>query len=330
MQYRDLGRTGLRLSEIGFGCGSVGGLMVRGDRADQLQAAARAIERGINYFDTAPSYGEGKSESNLGPVLKELGADVHVGTKVEIRSDRFDDIQRAIFQSVEASLGRLQREYVDLIQLHTRVATARQPGANQLGAEDVLEEVVEAFAALQQQGKARFFGITGMGETPALHQIVEAGTIYSVQTVYNLLNPSAGGSVPAGFYAQDFDAFIPKAKERGVGVIVIRALAAGALSGSAERHPTASGATAPMASSREFSADVEKARQFQFLIDEGIATDLVEASLRFALANAAVSTVLVGISDVGQVDAALTAEARGPLPPPPLERIAQVWEAWAL
>ena len=329
MEYRKLGRTGLQLSEIGFGCGSVGGLMVRGERAEQLKAAARAIEGGINYFDTAPSYGDGRSESNLGPVLKELGAEVLVGTKVEIRSEAFDDIQGAIFRSVEGSLERLQRDAVDLIQLHTRVATTRRPEGNQLGAEDVLEEVVEAFGSLQRQGKARFFGITGMGETAALHQVIEAGTIYSVQSVYNLLNPSAGIGVPAGFYAQDFGGFVPKAAERGIGVIVIRALAAGALSGSAERHSTASGATAPMASSREFSSDVEKAGRFRFLVDQGFTEDLVQGSLRFALSNPQVSTVLVGISDVAQVDEALAAEAKGGLPDGALERVTQVWHEWA-
>src|SRR5437763_14141020 len=76
VQYRTLGRTGIRISQIGFGCGSQGGLMVRGERSEQLRAVARAVELGINYFDTAASYGDGESERNLGSVLRELQPDV--------------------------------------------------------------------------------------------------------------------------------------------------------------------------------------------------------------------------------------------------------------
>ena len=83
MKYRNLGKTGLKVSELGFGCGSIGGLMVRGERKDQLRVVTRAIESGINYFDTARIYGDGQSETNLGQVLKELKSDVVVGTKVQ-------------------------------------------------------------------------------------------------------------------------------------------------------------------------------------------------------------------------------------------------------
>ena len=84
MKYRPFGSTGLNVSEIGFGCGNVGGLMIRGEHGDQVRAVARAMELGINFFDTAPSYGDGQSETNLGRVLKELSADVYVGTKFRI------------------------------------------------------------------------------------------------------------------------------------------------------------------------------------------------------------------------------------------------------
>jgi aryl-alcohol dehydrogenase-like predicted oxidoreductase len=81
MEYRVLGRTGLRVSALAFGCGDVGGLMVRGAPADRERGVARAIELGINYLDTAPSYGSGESEKNLGQVLRALRPSVIVGTK---------------------------------------------------------------------------------------------------------------------------------------------------------------------------------------------------------------------------------------------------------
>ena len=90
MQLRVFGRTGMQLSVLGFGCGAVGGLMVRGDPADQERTVARAIDAGVNYFDTAVQYGDGESEKNLGRVLQKLKpANVVVGTKVRLPPERF-------------------------------------------------------------------------------------------------------------------------------------------------------------------------------------------------------------------------------------------------
>ena len=89
MQLRVFGRTGMQLSVLGFGCGAVGGLMVRGDPADQERTVARAIAAGVNYFDTAVQYGDGESEKNLGRVLQKLKpANVAVGTKVRVPPER--------------------------------------------------------------------------------------------------------------------------------------------------------------------------------------------------------------------------------------------------
>src|SRR5262249_61723900 len=92
MEYRPLGRTDLRVSAIGYGCGSVGGLMIRGDRDEMTRAVARAIDAGINYFDTARLYGNGQSETNLGQVLRELSAEVVVGTKVKLDAPDMHDV----------------------------------------------------------------------------------------------------------------------------------------------------------------------------------------------------------------------------------------------
>jgi aryl-alcohol dehydrogenase-like predicted oxidoreductase len=120
LEYRILGKTTLRVSELGFGCGAVGGILVNGSRREMAQAVARAIELGINYFDTAALYGDGKSEQNLGLVLAELGADVIVGTKVRLLPAELEHIEQAVVTSVESSLKRLRRDYIDLIQLHAR------------------------------------------------------------------------------------------------------------------------------------------------------------------------------------------------------------------
>src|SRR5947207_10675581 len=118
MQKRRLGRTGLEVTVLGYGAGAVGGLFTKGNAADQERAAARAIEAGINYFDTAALYGNGESERNLGRVLKALKADVVVGTKVRLSAAHRADIGKGVEQGMEDSLRRMGRDHVDLFQLH--------------------------------------------------------------------------------------------------------------------------------------------------------------------------------------------------------------------
>src|SRR5438034_10252383 len=105
METRIFGRTGLELGVLGFGCGSVGGLMVRGEAADQERAIARALEAGVNYFDTAVQYGNGESEKNLGRALKKLKPKAAiVGTKVRLPAAEFGRAEKAVAKSVEGSL----------------------------------------------------------------------------------------------------------------------------------------------------------------------------------------------------------------------------------
>jgi aryl-alcohol dehydrogenase-like predicted oxidoreductase len=287
------------------------------------------LELGINYFDTAPSYGNGQSERNLGLVLKELRPQVYVGTKVRLEAQDMADIKGGVIRSVEDSLGRLGRDYVDLIQLHNRIASRRQVAQDFLSTSDVLGQVVEAFQALQAQGKVRFYGITGGGETGALHQVIASGALYTVQAFYNLLNPSAGAAVPPRFPAQDFGRLIEKAGEKEMGVIAIRVLAAGALSGVAERHPVAVPTVAPMGSGRDYAEDLGRAESLSFLVREGHVADLVEAALRFVLGKREVSTVLVGYSSLEHLENAVEYASRGPLPAEVVSRLPAVWAGFA-
>ena len=257
MEYRPLGSTGLNVSEIGFGCGNVGGLMIRGAHGDQVKAVARAMELGINYFDTAPSYGDGQSETNLGRVLKELSADVYVGTKFRVTTREPGRIKGNAIASVEESLARLQREQVDLMQMHNHVAATAKDGS--VSPEEALGEVLDALRELRDQGKVRFWGMTAVGETAALHRIIESGTLNTVQSVYNLVNPSAGADVPSGFDMPDFGNLIERASANGMGVLVIRVLAAGALSGEATRHAVAVPTVAPIGSGRDYDQDRARA-----------------------------------------------------------------------
>jgi L-galactose dehydrogenase/L-glyceraldehyde 3-phosphate reductase len=282
MEMRIFGSTGLRLSVLGFGCGAVGGLMVRGDPLDQERTIARAIAAGVNYFDTAVQYGSGESEKNLGRILQQLKPpNAVVGTKVRLPSVSFGHIADAVATSLEHSLVRLRRDRVDIFHLHNAITEAG--GGETLSVQQVLGEVVPAFQRLRQQGKIRFLGLTAIGDTTALYRVIDAGAFDSAQVVYNMLNPSAGTKLPSNYPAQDYRRLFDHTKAAGVGVIAIRVLAGGALSGSAERHPIASPPPEPIGSSMSYGADVARASRLMPLVQEGFAASLTEAAARFAI-----------------------------------------------
>src|SRR5215468_7342174 len=182
MQLRVFGRTGMQLSLLGFGCGAVGGLMVRGDPADQERTIARAIAAGVNYFDTAVQYGDGESEKNLGRVLERLKpANAVVGTKVRIPPDSYGRIADTVTTSLEESLARLRRDRVDIFHLHNPITD--NGGGATLGVKQVMDEVVPAFERLRAQGKTRFLGLTAIGDTGALHKVIDSGALNSAQVV---------------------------------------------------------------------------------------------------------------------------------------------------
>jgi aryl-alcohol dehydrogenase-like predicted oxidoreductase len=328
MEMRVFGRTGMRLSVLGFGCGAVGGLMVRGDPNDQERTVARALGAGVNYFDTAVQYGNGESEKNLGRVLQKLKpADVFVGTKVRLPDADFGRIADAVTSSIEASLGRLRRDQVDIFHLHN--AITETGGGQALSIQQVLGEVVPAFERLRQQGKTRFLGLTGVGDTAALHQAIDARAFDSAQVVYNMLNPSAAVVLPANYPAQDYGLLFDHTRAAGVGVIGIRVLAGGALSGSAERHPIASPPPEPIGSAMSYEADVARARRLMPLVEEGFAANLTEAATRFALSHPAIGTILVGMAAPQQFEDALAAVQKGPLAPAALARLTALRQAFA-
>jgi L-galactose dehydrogenase/L-glyceraldehyde 3-phosphate reductase len=325
MEERSFGRTGLTVSALGLGCGMVGGLMTRGTEADQDRGIARAVGAGIRFFDTAPLYGDGTSETNLGRALRRLGnPDVVVATKVRLTGE--PPFAREIEASLDASLRRLRRERVDVLQLHNSIGGAAD---GSVAPRVVLEDIVPAFERLRASGRIGCFGITAVGVAGDVEAVIDSGAVQTAQVPCNLLNPSASLAVAPGFPADDLAGRLGRASDAGLGTIVIRALAGGALSGTPYRHPNSMEHVDPMGTGPTYAADVDAARRFERLIEEGWVGSLTEAAMRFALYAPGASTALVGVATGEQLDAAIAAAEAGRLPRAAFTAIREIWESMA-
>jgi aryl-alcohol dehydrogenase-like predicted oxidoreductase len=326
MQFRTVGRTGIRVSEIGFGCGNNAVLMVKASYAEQLNAVRHALEEGINFFDTAFAYGLGKSEENLGRILNELSANPVISTKIRLDADAVGDVKGATIRAVEAGLQRLHRNRVEFIQLHTRVTLERGAGKRfSLSPNDVLgpNGVIDGFKTMRDRGKVGHFGFSGLGDPQALRELVDSGEFHGFQAYYNLLNPSAGQPVPTGFGALDYGQIIDRAAAEGMGAFVIRILAAGALTA----DPGAGGGSSsePLSPGSDYALDLERAEKVKAALGVD-GKNLTQAAIRFGLMNPNVSTVLVGFSNTSHIDEAVACSGAPALSDEQLTKVSQLWK----
>lgn len=327
MNKKPFGRTDLDVSLLTFGCGAVGGLMTAGAAADQDRAVAWARDNGINHFDTAPSYGNTASEKNLGRALGRNRDGIVVSTKVGLTEQHRGDLAGAVRTSLESSLRHLQQDCVDIFQLHNTLDGSGDSGT--LTADQVLDEVVPAFMKMRDEGKTRYLGFTAKGDTDALHKLVESGYFDSAQVFYNMLVPSAGQAIAAGYPAQDYRLLLNAAERHGVGSIGVRVLAGGALSGSEKRHPLGMRSVDPIGASHDYGTDVRNAQAFAPLITAGHAASLPELAIRYAISNPVLSTTEIGIATLEELQGATDAVNKGPLAQDALAQIKNIQTGFA-
>jgi aryl-alcohol dehydrogenase-like predicted oxidoreductase len=311
MQYRSLGNTGIRVSEIGFGAWAIGGAMdVAGfpvgwsntSDEDSRNAIRRAFDLGVNFYDTADIYGHGRSESLLGLVLSRKREDVVIATKVgnvktSVGDHRKDFSKQHIFYAIDGSLRRLRTDYVDLYQLH-----------NPTIADLEREEIQEAMEMLQSLGKIRFWGVSVSLPQDGL-EIIRRRWGYALQVLYNVLNQAPAAEL------------FPLAKERGYGIIARVPLASGLLTGKfrADTSFAANDVRQNFLTPRRLQEALLRVDEVKSIVGPSART-LSEAALGFVLADDAVSTVIPGARNARQVEQ--NAAASGfELPPNVMERL---------
>ncbi|MCH9013911.1 MAG: aldo/keto reductase [Proteobacteria bacterium] len=328
MKTREFGRTGLRVSELVFGGGFVGGILVHADDETKLKALRRALQAGINWIDTAPLYGQGKSERALGWLLKEVEETPYLSTKVQLDTGDLSDIPGQIERSVAASLERLQRDSVDLLQLHNPIyaetggGTAVASGAA-IGIDEVLRKdgVADRLERMRDQGLTRFIGLTALGEAGAVCEAIGSGRFDSAQVYYNMINASAARGLPAGYSGHDFTGVIEACRAVGASVMNIRVLAAGVLATDA-RH----GREVVITRGSEIPLEEKRAHA----VFERLGTEYgtrAQTALRFGLANPDVACVIFGLAELSHLEEALGAAEMGPLPQEALDELNSLYAA---
>ncbi len=321
MRYRPFGRTGLEVSELVFGGGFVGGILIHADDETKLAALRCGLDGGMNWIDTAPSYGDGKSEEALGWLLKEVDAKPYLSTKVRLDLDRAGDLAGQIEASLEQSLKRLGRDSVDLFQLHNPIGPETS-GAT-IGVQEVLgaDGVAAAFERLRDQGLFRFTGITALGDAGALRQVIASGRFDSAQVYHNLLNPSAAGKALAGWCEPNFEGVLGACRKHGVAAMNIRVLAAGVIATDL-RH----GREMPIVPGFDMKAEEARVRAVFQRLGDRYGTR-AQTALRFSLANPDLSCIVVGFAEVGHIEEALAGASLGPLPEEALAELRQLYAA---
>jgi aryl-alcohol dehydrogenase-like predicted oxidoreductase len=303
MKYRIFGRMGWEVSEIGFGAWAVGGSWGTQPEDESLKALHRALDLGCNFIDTAQGYGNGRSESIIGQLLKERrGERIYVATKIPAAPGPWppspycqaDERYGATYlrAQLEESLRRLQTDCIDVLQLHTWTrAWNRNPTP------------LETLRTFQKEGKIRAIGIsTPEHDQNALVDLVRGGWLDSIQVIYNVFDQEAQAEL------------LPAAQEHNVGVIVRVVLDEGSLAG---KWTAATKFAEGDFRNRYFAGDrlpwaLRRVEQVRATIGDR-EPNMVTAAIKFGLKPAAVSTVLVGIRNVAQAEMNIGVSDQPPL-----------------
>jgi aryl-alcohol dehydrogenase-like predicted oxidoreductase len=302
MRYRTLGRTNLSVSELGVGAWGLGGNQWQGVPDEECEDALRyALERGINFLDTASAYGDGHSERLIGKVIQAKQYPVIIATKVAPlngiwpapREARIEDVfpGRHVIASTERSLRNLGVDSIDLQQLH--VWNPRWTDS---------DEWRRAFSELKHSGKVRFIGVSLTEHDPDVGiELVKSGFVDVIQVIYNIFDPSAA------------ERLFPVANRHGVGIVARVPLDEGGLTGAIDEttkfEPNDFRAV-------YFRGDRKRAlvsRLRALRRDISDQADLPEIAIRFCLSHPAVSTVIPGMRRRRHVESNVRAAALGAL-----------------
>lgn len=292
MNYRQLGDTELKVSELSFGTWAIGGSWGKSDDQEALKGLEHAMDAGVNFFDTADVYGDGHSEELLAKATKGKEDKIHIATKFCRAGDIFDPetySEKSITEYCEASLKRLQREAIDLYQIHCPPMEILKSGS-----------VFNVLDKLQQQGKIRHYGVSVETVEEGL-LCLEQENVKALQVIFNIFRQKAVTEL------------LPQAKEKGVGLLARVPLASGLLTGKFTKQATFEADdhrsfnkdgehfnVGETFAGVEFSKGVELSEQLSWIADGR--GNMTRAALRWILDHEEITTVIPGFKTVKQVE----------------------------
>ena len=316
MKTRRFGRTEFNISQLTFGGGWVGGILIDPEKEIMHQALSLALEKGINWIDTAESYSEGKSEKNIGELLPLFNEkNFQISTKARLDPDSSESILSQIDRKIDASLGRLQRNFVELYQLHNPIQNIGDK--NNFSAKDILKKggVADVMQKFKSDKRIKSIGITALGDINAINDVVLSDCFDVAQIYYNLLNPSASFKSRGEWNDHNFSNLINNCLLKDMGLMNIRIYAAGYLA-TDKRH----GREIPITfgiNENELNRRVEKINS----IFRDIEGTKAQRALRYGLSNNDMSTIVIGLANIQHLEEALEGYDIGHLDEEILNRI---------
>lgn len=291
MKYKQLGKSDLHISEVSFGC-----MSLQGDVEESIKLLHQALDKGINFFDTADLYDKGQNEATVGRAFKGMRNKVILATKVgnQWRPDGsgwdWNPRKAYILQAVEESLKRLQTDYIDLYQLHGGTI------------DDPIDETIEAFEQLKEQGKIRHYGVSSIRPN-VIREYVSRSNITSVMLQYSLLDRRPEEEV------------LELLQHHNIGVLARGSMAQGLLAG----KPAKSYLTYTLEEVQKVAEAVQRVA--------GSTRKASETAVQFVLHHPAVTSAVLGIRTEQQLEDALLAAQAEPLTDAEVRQLQEVLAA---
>ena len=320
MKKVKLGRTNLNISEVVLGGGWVGGLFIDPTYQIMEKALEISIKSGINWIDTAETYSEGQSEKNIGDLLSALPIKdkLYISSKARLDPKSSESFGSQIDRKLDDSLKRLKTDKLDLYQLHNKITI--NESAETLTPSQVLEKnsVCDIMEKIKEDSRVDHIGITALGDTNAIREVVNTGCFDTAQIYYNLLNPTATFDEKGMWNDQDFSSLVSDCQTQNMGILGIRIFAAGLLATDI-RH----GREIPVTHMIDIKEEERRVQRIYEIVGKTYG-NRAQFAVRYGLSDNSLHCTVLGLATLEHLENAIQAVEMGPLPEDVLKKILEL------
>ena len=320
MKNIKLGRTDLNVSEVVLGGGWVGGLFIDPSYEVMEKALETSIESGINWIDTAETYSEGQSEKNIGDLLSALPVKdkFYISSKARLDPKSSESFGSQIDRKLDNSLKRLKTDKLDLYQLHNKITF--EEGVETLTPTQILEKngVCDIMEKIKEDSRVDHIGLTALGDTKPIRDVVNTGCFDTAQIYYNLLNPTATFKEKGIWNDQDFSNLVSDCQTQNMGILGIRVFAAGLLATDI-RH----GREIPVTHMIDIKEEERRVQRIYKVVGQTYG-NRAQLAVRYGLSAESLHCTVLGLATLEHLQNAIQAVEMGPLPKDVLEKILEL------